>query len=170
MMKKTLMFVMVLAGLFLVKDVQAQEFSSAIGARLGYPLSLSYKTFINEKGAVELIAGTRGFGSGAFRYRWFTVAGAYQVHQPLDLGDLDGLTWYYGAGASIFFWNYDEAFANPGSNTSIGLQGYLGLSYTLPDTPVNITVDWVPTFFLNGFTDGFRGGYGSVGIRYVIGR
>lgn len=165
-MKKTLMFVLFLASMFIVKDVQAQEFSSAIGARLGYPLSVSYKTFISESSAIELIGGTRGFSG----YRWFTVAGAYQVHNALDLGDLDGLNWYYGAGAAMYFWNFDATFGDAGSNTSIGLQGYLGLSYTFDDNPINISVDWVPTFFLNGFGNGFAGGYGSFGIRYVIGR
>jgi hypothetical protein len=166
MMKKTLLFVLFLASMFIVKDVQAQEFSSAIGARLGYPLSISYKTFINQNGAIEVIGGTRGFSG----YRWYMVAGAYQVHNVLDLGDLEGLNWYYGAGAAVYFWNWNAGFGDRGSNTSIGLQGYLGLSYTFDDNPINVSVDWVPTFFLNGFGNGFAGGYGSVGIRYVLGR
>ena len=126
MMKKTLMLTFLLSSLFLVKEVSAQEFSSAIGARLGYPLSLSYKTFISENAAVEVIGGTRGWSG----YRWFNVGAAYQQHQALDLGDLEGVTWYWGAGGSIYFWNWDNDFINPGDNTSFGLQGYLGLIYT----------------------------------------
>ena len=64
----------------------------------------------------------------------------------------------------------DSGFFEPGSSTSFGIQGYLGLDYTFEDLPLNLTVDWIPTIFLNGFNNGFGGSYGSLGIRYVLDR
>jgi len=165
---------MLLATLFVAltftTNATAQSYKSAVGARLGYPLSASFKTFLSETGAVELSAGTRGFGSGFGSYRWWIVSGGYQIHQPLDVGDLEGLEYYYGLGASVFFWNFGEGFGGDYSTTTFGVQGYAGLSYSFEDKPFNITVDWVPTYFFNGFGSGLGAGYGTVGIRYILSR
>lgn len=144
--------------------MQAQNFKSAVGARLGYPLSASYKTFISDKAAVEVFAGTRGFSG----YRWISLSGAYQIHKPLSAANMEGLNFYYGAGASVYFWSFDFDISE--STTTVGLQGYLGLDYSLKNTPINFTVDWIPTFFIGGFGAGFGAGYGSLGIRYILSR
>ena len=143
---------------------QAQTYKSAIGARLGYPLSATYKTFLNENSALEVFAGTRGFSG----YRWISVSGAYQIHKPFSKSNVDGLNFYYGAGASVYFWSFDLDLDE--STTTFGLQGYLGLDYSLKNTPINLTVDWIPTFFVGGFGAGFGAGYGSLGVRYILSR
>ena len=77
--------------------------------------------------------------------------GAYQVHNNLE--GLDGLQWYYGAGAGVYFWNYDQGFAGDNTtSTTFSLQGYLGLDFTLKEAPINFTLDWVPTVFFNGYS------------------
>ncbi|MEM6321322.1 MAG: hypothetical protein AAF960_26930 [Bacteroidota bacterium] len=162
-MKKPLLLISFLVCLFAVTS-QAQNYQSAIGARLGSPLSVTYKTFLNESSALEAYGGFRSFSG----YSWFSVAGAYQIHKPLT-SEIDGLNYYFGGGAAAFFWSYDLGF-DGGASTSFGLQGYLGLDYTFADSPINITVDWVPTIFLNGFGSGFGAGYGSLGVRYVLSR
>lgn len=141
---------------------QAQEYNSAIGLRLGYPTSISYKTFLSEKGAIEAFAGFRGFSG----YSWVNLGAMYQVHNPIS--ELDGLSWYYGGGASVFFWNYKNSFIDAGANTSFGILGVLGLDYKFKDAPINASLDWVPTFFVNGFGSGFGGGYGALSVRYVL--
>lgn len=142
----------------------AQRYSSAVGARLGYPLSLSYKTFVSESTAVEGILGYRGFSG----YSWITIGAALQKHNAI--GDVDGLAWYYGGGASVFLFNFDnDFFGDNSSTTSFGIQGYLGLDYRFADIPLNLSVDWVPTFFVNGFGSGFGGGYGALAARYILG-
>ncbi len=140
---------------------QAQLYKSAIGARLGYPLAASYKTFLNESSAIEAYVGFRSWSG----YGWFSVSGAYQKHAPIN--GVDGLQWYWGGGLSAYFWNFD--FDTDSSNTTFGLQGYLGLDYKFPNAPVSITADWIPTFFFSGYINGFGGGYGTLGVRYVIG-
>lgn len=163
-MKKTLLLIPFMLLLFMASS-QAQTYQKAIGARLGYPLSLSYKTFVNESSAVEVFAGTRGFSG----YRWISVSGAYQIHKPLSAAKTDGLNFYYGAGASAYFWSFDLDDTDEAS-ISLGLQGYLGLDYSLKNSPINITVDWIPTFFIGGFGAGFGAGYGSLGVRYILSR
>lgn len=160
-MKKLTLLIIILGSFLFAIPTQAQNFKSAVGARLGYPLSISYKQFINESGAFEVYGGTRGYSG----YRWFSVSGAYQIHKPIE--SFEGLNYYYGAGASVYFWNFD--FDTDASTTSLGLQGYLGLSYTFSDNPINISLDWVPTFFLNSYVDSFGAGYGSLAVRYILG-
>ncbi len=158
--------VFVLAALFCLSfSAEAQDFKSAVGLRLGYPLSASYKTFLNESAAVEAYVGFRSF---SFVGSFLSVSGAYQIHK--DIGEVKNLQWYYGGGASVFLWSFKNSFIGNESSTSLGLQGYIGLSYTLEDTPINFSIDWIPTFFLGGYSSGFGSGYGSLAVRYVLGR
>lgn len=148
------------------QSATAQNYSSAIGLRLGYPLSLSYKTFISETNAIEGYVGFRGFSN----YNWISLNGAYQIHNEIGV---DGLEWYYGAGAGVQFWSFD--FDADGI-TTFSVSGYLGLQYTFEDIPVSISADWVPTYFVGsdiGFgigVRGFGGGYGALAARYTLGR
>jgi len=146
-----------------LSDVQGQDYKSAVGLRLGYPISATYKTFVNESMAFEGFVGYRSF----FGANFINLNAAVQIHQDIEGENLEGLEWYYGAGAGYYIWNIDS-----GSNFNrLGVSGYLGLSYTLSETPINFSVDWVPTFFIGGdgiFGSGFTGGYGALAVRYVL--
>ena len=154
----------IIVGICFNGVVQAQLYDSVAGLRLGAPLSISYKKIINEDKAIEGYSGTRGKNG----YRFINISGAYQIIEPIDLWGIEELYYYYGAGASIYFWSFEEE----GNNQAVtpGLQGYLGVEYTFPDRPINITLDWVPTVFLSGHLSGLRGGYLSLGVRYVLKR
>lgn len=161
---KTLKFLSVIA-LFLgfTMTMQAQDYNSAIGLRLGSPLSVSYKTFLGGgSNAIEAFAGFRSYSG----YGWFNVGALYQVHKPIN--GAEGLNWYFGGGASLFFWNYDDNFVDSDASTSIGILGNLGLDYKFANAPVNLSLDWVPAFFVNGYGSGFGGGYGALSVRYVL--
>ncbi|MCU0345595.1 MAG: hypothetical protein MUC59_01545 [Saprospiraceae bacterium] len=166
-MKKQFAILSFLAfGLFAAFNANGQNYNSAIGARLGSPLALSYKKFISEGNAIELYGAFRSYS----RYSWFSVNGAYQVHR--DFPNVDNLQWYFGAGAGIFFWNFDNDLFIGGdepSSTTLAIQGYLGLEYTFDEIPLSLSVDWVPTYFLNSYSDGFGSGYGALAARYVLG-
>ncbi len=166
-MKKQLAVLFFFAfGLFAAIDANGQNYNSAIGARLGYPLALSYKKFISESGAIELYGAYRGYSG----YSWFSINGAYQVHK--DFPGVENLQWYLGGGAGVYFWNFGNTFINDDyATTRIALQGYLGLEYTFDEVPLSISADWIPTIFLNdGFGDRFGSGFAGLGVRYVIGR
>lgn len=142
----------------------SQDFDSAIGLRLGVPSSVTYKKFINESDALEGYMGFRNY----FRTRFVTLGAAYQIHKDID--EVDNLQYYYGGGASVYFWSSDFELTN---TTSLGVQAYLGLSYTLEDLPLNFSVDWVPTFYINGlvgYGSGLGVGYGTLAVRYILQR
>lgn len=145
--------------------MQAQNYDLAIGTRLGNPLSISAKKFISEPGAIE---GYLGFRSNP-TYNWFSLSGAYQHHNPLEIQSIDGLQWYFGGGATLYFWDFKDIFLEDEySGASLGIQAYLGLEYNFNDIPVNLTVDWIPTLFFNSYLSGFGAGYGSLGVRYIL--
>lgn len=139
----------------------SQDYTSAIGLRLGYPTSITYKHFISDQGAIEAFAGFRSYSF----YNWFNIGATYQHHMPIS--GVDGLNWFAGGGLSAFFWNYDDNFVGDGS-TSIGILGALGLDYKFDSAPINVSLDWLPIFFVNGYGSGFGGGYGALSVRYVI--
>ena len=141
----------------------AQEYESAIGARLGSPLSLSYKKFVSESNAIELYGGL-GFGTG---FSSFSANGAYLLHKPLDAAD--GLSWYYGAGAGIAFFTFRSTFLGSSGGATVNAQGYLGLDYKVSDIPLNLSIDIVPTFGVTGFRNGLFFG-GAVAARYILGQ
>jgi hypothetical protein len=110
-----------------------------------------------------VFGGLRGYSS----YSWINVGGAYQVHKPIE--GVDGLNWYFGGGASVFFWTYKNSFTGDGSaSTTFGILGNLGLDYKFEDSPINLSADWMPIFFINGFGSGFGGGYGALAVRYTL--
>lgn len=144
---------------------KSQDFKSAAGLRLGVPTSISYKMFLNETNAIEGYLGYRNY----FGLGWLSVNAAYQIHKDLDVGDLDGLQWYYGFGGGINRWSSSYS---SGAATFISLSGYIGLSYTFEELPINLSVDWVPSVFVGGgigTLGGFGGGYGALSARYVLG-
>lgn len=142
----------------------AQQFDSAVGLRLGYPTSISYKKFFSEDTAGEVFASYRGYLGGS----WLSINAAYHKHQDLEFEDIDGLQWYYGAGAGLNRRNYEFS----GGATFFNISGYIGLSYVFEDIPLNLSVDWVPSIFFGGrgigSIGGFGGGYGALTARYIL--
>lgn len=160
-MKKLLLSFLILLG-FVSSELMAQEYQSAVGIRAGFPWAASYKTFISNEAAIEVVAGITNYSASSA----LQVSGAYQKHA--DLLDVTGLEWYFGAGASVGIWSYDAGHTGSEGKTSIGVQGYVGTSYTFSDFPINLTLDFVPNLNIFGgkrFTPLF-----GLGIRYVFAR
>lgn len=153
-----------LAIMFAFSAAYSQStYKSAIGLRFGVPLSVSYKQFISEPGAIEVFAGFRNYSG----YGWFNVGALYQHHKPIE--SVEGLKWYFGGGAAAYFWNYD--FDLPGdddTNLNLSVLLNLGLDYKFDSVPLNLSVDWVPGFFIGGYASGFGGGYGALSARYTL--
>ncbi|NOT37360.1 MAG: hypothetical protein HOP11_08285 [Saprospiraceae bacterium] len=164
-MKKLLFLSILFITILATSTTQAQDYKSAIGLRLGYPTSISYKHFISEKGAIEGVLGYRGYTY----YNWLNLSGFYEHHNAI--ASVDRLSWYYGGGASIYKWSYDDDFYpnNDFNSLSFGLHGIIGLDYRF-DFPLNLSVDWIPTVILGGeFLSGFGGSYGALSARYILG-
>lgn len=137
----------------------AQDYKSAIGGKLGYGLVASYKTFLNEKNAIELFGGLRWGGLAA--------GGFYQIHK--DIPSVDNLRWFLGGGASFSTWSFVGS-----GYTELTAHFDIGLEYTFEDMPLNVSVDYAPGFVIvdtwdfTGSYNRFRGGYGALTVRYIL--
>ncbi len=163
-MKTKVLSTLVMLFMFVAVS-QAQEYKSAIGGKLGYGLIASYKTFLNEKAAVDIFGGIRWGG---------LAAGAYYLnHTPIS--SVDKLSWYWGFGGSFTTWDYGYSGYN--SYYELGLSGVLGLDYAFDELPLNVSLDWAPTFVVADSYDypgvslgRFRSGYGALTVRYILKR
>jgi hypothetical protein len=144
---------------FCIVSFSQAQYKSAVGLRLGYPTSISYKQFLNDANAIELF--------GGLYYNDLAVGANLSIHKDIDA--VDNLRWYYGAGAVVGLYN------NFGSSgVSVGVSGNLGLDYAFDDFPLNLSIDIVPTFFIlgskysSGYLSGFDG-FGALSARYILG-
>lgn len=122
------------------------DYRSAIGGRLGTSyydiLSVSYKTFLFDAGAIEL---NGGFGvRGYIGERPFSLSfsGSYQHHFRIPV---NGLKWFIGGGltAAPSFSSNDEL-----RDFSFGLFPTGGVDYKFPRIPLNVSADIRPTFMV----------------------
>jgi opacity protein-like surface antigen len=156
MMKKTLTVILVLAAL--ATGAQAQSYKSAIGLRGGDPSGITFKTFINSTNALELIAGTGYWGHN------FAITGFYQWQKPTDW--TPNLDWFVGPGAHIGFWN-DYYRDDYGTGILLGVDGIIGLEYTLDDIPLNFSLGIGPAIQLTS-GPGFMYWNGGFSVRYIF--
>ncbi|MBL0192403.1 MAG: hypothetical protein IPQ18_13970 [Saprospiraceae bacterium] len=162
-MKKLLLLLVLGMVIGFNQSASAQEYKSAIGLRLGYPLSVSYKTFLNDKAALELMGGFRSWAS----YRSVNIGALYQIHNPIE--SVSGLSWYFGGGLQAAFYSWDSGYlADDAGKTSIGISGNIGLDYKFANTPINLSLDWIPTYWLTGYYDGFGSAIGGLAVRYTF--
>lgn len=129
----------------------SSTYSTAVGVKM-YPGSISVKKSIDGSKYVE--------GLAAFWNKGFRATALLEFHN--DFNNAPGLRWYYGAGAHLGFYNSK----NYNGSTLIGIDGVLGLDYKINGAPLNLSLDWQPSFeFGNG--TGFEG-WGGLGIRYTF--
>ena len=156
-MKKTLLLTFVLFTI-LTGAVNAQsnigstDYTTAIGVKF-YPGAVSVKHFVTDKNALEGIA--------YFWNRGTRITGLYEIHGEIE--NAGGLKWYIGHGAHVGFYN-NKYYAGA---TYIGLDGVLGLDYKFKSAPINLSIDWQPSFEF-GDGAGFSGNWGGLAIRYVL--
>ena len=131
----------------------SSNYTTAVGVKF-YPGAITVKHFINDNTALE--------GLGYFWNKGFRITGLYEIHG--DFKTVDGLKWYMGPGAHVGF--YDTKY---GGGSSIGVDGVLGLDYKLEGAPINLSVDWQPSFeFGKKDENGFIGNWGGFSIRYTL--
>ena len=172
---RTLLTALICCGLSTISYAQTPKL--AAGLRFGYPWSISVKASPFEgDNAVEGFIGYRRRGSilGGFGWSRVTIGGLYEIHKPLEIDGIDGLQYYFGGGASVLFYSYDDGFfiaTESYSRTSFGLLAVGGLNYTFEDAPINLSIDWMPRVYIGGgFDTGIGFGYGALSARYVISR
>jgi hypothetical protein len=166
MKKYVIIVVAVLCAEWAAAQSVDRDYRTAIGVKVWDGAGLSVKHFTSDVGALEGIL-----------YFWdegFRLTGLYEFHG--DIGGAPGLRWYIGPGAHLGFYDYnDDDNGNGNDNdgndndTYIGIDGVIGLDFKFNKVPINISLDWQPSFEF-GDNRGFNGGWGGLGIRYAFGK
>ena len=124
-MKKIFLLV---AMTFAITAGFAQDYNWSIGARGGGVASgLEVKYKMNASTGVAGILSIP-YDNG------FIVTGLYEKYVPVIT---EGFNLYYGAGAHIGSWGYDDSFR-------FGIDGIVGLEYKIPEVPIAFAVDYKP--------------------------
>jgi hypothetical protein len=160
-MKKSFLILLLSFSLFASNayaQAEGSSYQTAIGVKF-YPGAITFKHFIRDNRAIE--------GLGYFYNYGFRLTGLYEIHG--DINDVPGLKWYVGPGAHIGFWNeaWSRRFVDRSSGLALGIDGVLGLDYKIEGAPINISVDWQPSFNIISYTV-FEAGWGGIGIRYTL--
>jgi len=134
------------------------DYKTALGVKF-YPGAISLKSFTRDNRALEGLAYIYTDG--------VRFTGLYEIYG--DINGAPGLKWYAGPGAHLGFWSDHWKKENPESDTgvAIGIDGVIGLDYKFKDVPINISLDWQPSFNFVGYNY-FEGGWGGLGIRYTF--
>ena len=101
MIKRFGIIALIVLMLSVFTEVKGQTYDKGVGLRGGVTNGLTYKHFIGEADALDLILGIQHNG--------FQINGLYERHSPAF--DVERLFWYYGAGGHIGF--YGEDFDPP---------------------------------------------------------
>ena len=155
------MLIAALALFIMASKANAQamgtEYRTALGVKF-YPGAITLKHFTRDDRALE---GLVYFWSYGVR-----VTGLYEFH--FDINGAPGLKWYVGPGAHVGFWNNDWRGKYPERNdgVAIGIDGVLGLDYKINNAPLNLSLDWQPSFNIVGYSH--FSSWGGLGIRYTI--
>lgn len=134
------------------KSTQSSSYRTALGVKVWDGGGISFKHFLQDKAALELI--------GYFWNRGTRITGLYEIHGPIS--GAGGLQWYIGPGAHIGFYN-----TRYGDGAFIGVDGVIGLDYKFRGAPINVSLDWQPSFEF-GDNRGFASSWGGLGIRYTF--
>jgi hypothetical protein len=136
------------------RSAKSTDYQTALGLKIWNGAGITLKHFIADDRAIE--------GIGYFYRRGFRLTGLYEIHG--DISGAPGLKWYLGPGAHLGFYNnkyFDE------NRIVLGIDGVLGLDYKFNTAPINLSLDWQPSFEF-GSDFGFNGNWGGLGIRYTF--
>jgi hypothetical protein len=159
-MKRSL-FLMLFSSLIsfsVLSQNTGSSYRTAVGVKF-FPAGITLKHFTQSNRAIE--------GIGYFWDQGFRFTGLYEIHG--DINGAAGLKWYVGPGAHIQFWNdkWKKEFPTRDAGVGIGIDGVLGLDYKINGAPLNLSLDWQPSFNFVGYTY-FEGGWGGFAIRYTF--
>ena len=129
----------------------SSTYKNAIGVKF-YPGAISYKHFFNQQNALELLGYFRNYGA--------RITGLYEINGAIN--NAGGLKYYLGPGAHVSFYS-----SKYGGGGSVGVDGVIGLDYKIKSAPINISLDWQPSYDFKSF-DGFISDWFGLGIRYTL--
>jgi hypothetical protein len=133
-------------------------YKKAIGVKM-YPSAISYKSFMTGSKAIEVL--------GYFTLDGFRTTVMIEKYSPF--ANTNNLSWYIGYGGHIGVWSEEWKKNNPTHDAGIalGIDGILGLDYKIKNAPLNLSLDWQPSFNFVG-SSYFESGWAGLGIRYTF--
>lgn len=136
----------------------SSSYKKAIGVKI-YPSAISYKSFLTDNKAIEVLG-------------YFTLDGfrtTIMMEKYNSFANTDQLSWYIGYGGHIGLWSEEWKKNNPTHDAGIalGVDGILGLDYKIKNAPLNLSIDWQPSFNFVG-SSYFESGWAGLGIRYTF--
>jgi hypothetical protein len=145
-MKKIVLSTLILLSFLLISSrsnaQSSGDYKTAVGLKFGgYENGLSLKYFTTSDIALEGILGFRSHG--------VVITGLYEIHQ--EAFGVHELKFYYGAGAHIGSEGSGVYRTFGGGNQTyndthilLGVDGVLGLEYSIPQAPIAISLDLNP--------------------------
>jgi hypothetical protein len=133
-------------------------YKKAIGVKM-YPSAISYKSFMTNNKAIELLG-------------YFTLDGfrtTVMIEKYSAFANTEPLSWYIGYGGHLGIWSEEWKKNNPTHKAGIalGVDGIIGLDYKVKNAPLNLSIDWQPSFNFVG-SSYFESGWAGLGIRYTL--
>lgn len=138
--------------MFLVTSIVAQDYKNSTGLRLGKTDGVTYKRFLTENGAIEVMLGFGGYNKGMqiyTNYQWY-----YQIPTKFT----ENLYLYYGVGGHVgYIRHYDNRNYYTSDSTvaseegeatyyAIGVDGIIGLEYRIFSVPMTVSLELKPYF------------------------
>jgi hypothetical protein len=129
---------------------EGPDYKTAIGAKLWTGGGISVKTFIKDNNALEFVGYFDRYGT--------RITGLYEIHG--NLSSEGALKWYVGPGAHVGLYK---------GITAVGIDGVVGIDYKFTNMPLNLALDWQPSFELgSGTRNGFNANWGGFAIRFTL--
>jgi hypothetical protein len=141
-----------------LNETYSSPYNKAIGVKM-YPSAISYKQFTKQNKAFEAL--------GYFTLDGFRASVLFEKYSPI--GDIENLSWYVGYGGHLGLWSEEWKKSNPNHKAGIalGVDGILGIDYKIKTAPLNLSIDWQPSFNFVG-SSYFESGWAGIGVRYTF--
>lgn len=167
-MKK--LYLTVLVGL--IVTTSWAQYDRSAGVRLGSSSGFTFKKFIHEEEAFELLLSGRNDG--------LQLTGTYQFHKPLNFNFSDRFYLNYGAGGHFGYESrrrilhqtdpFGRQFINDNHKEfTMGVDGIIGIEYRWLKVPITFGLDIKPYFdFIGMRTARFRFWDSAITARYIF--
>ena len=151
-MKRLIMAIIVLTAFAQGATAQAKgsSYKTALGVKFYPGGGVTLKHFVKSNAALE--------GIGYFWRDGVRITGLYEFHG--NINGAPGLKWYVGPGAHVGLYK---------GITAVGIDGVVGIDYKFSNLPLNLALDWQPSFELgSGTRNGFNANWGGFAIRFTL--